>query len=276
MRIAPNNSTLLYMRVFADTSRCGRPHQLIVFLIIFLCFTPLFVSAHGGQERESSEEYKDVHSFGRENERERMVKTQIEARDVDNVEVLEAMRNVPRHLFVPEENRGAAYRDTPLPIGHGQTISQPYIVAYMTEMLDLRRGDKVLEVGTGSGYQAAVLGEITKNVYTIEIIEPLADQARERFKKAGYDFIRVRTGDGYYGWEEYGPFDAIIVTAAAGHVPPPLIRQLKPGGKIVIPVGGVYQVQTLMLITKKEDGSVQTEQLMPVRFVPMTGQVQKE
>lgn len=273
--------------------------KIFVFLGVLFCLNATFLTALGGQERqkeapaseksssegpsseetpanEDGDEYKDLQSFGREKERERMVKTQIAGRDVTDKQVLEAMRSVPRHLFVGEENRNAAYRDSPLPIGYGQTISQPYIVAYMTEKLDIDSGDKVLEIGTGSGYQAAVLSEITKNVYTIEIIEELAAQARERFKELGYDSINVKAGDGYYGWKEHAPFDAIIVTAAAGHVPPPLVRQLKAGGRIVIPVGGVYQVQTLTLVKKESEDSIKTEQLMPVRFVPMTGQVQKE
>lgn len=204
-----------------------------------------------------------------------MVERQIASRDVSDPEVLEAMRAIPRHRFVPDEHKNAAYTDQPLPIGHGQTISQPYIVAYMTEQLKLDSGEKVLEIGTGSGYQAAVLSAITDNVYTIEIIEPLAETARKRFEELGLTSIKTKTGDGYYGWEKYSPYDAIIVTAAAGHVPPPLIKQLKPGGRIVIPVGGVYQVQTLMLIKKQEDGSVQSQQLLPVRFVPMTGRAQE-
>ncbi len=211
----------------------------------------------------------------RKEERLRMVERQIASRDVSDPEVLEAMRTIPRHRFVPDEHKNAAYTDQPLPIGHGQTISQPYIVAYMTEQLELDSGEKVLEIGTGSGYQAAVLSAITNNVFTIEIIEPLAETARKRFEELGLTSIKTKTGDGYYGWEEYSPYDAIIVTAAAGHVPPPLIKQLKPGGRIVIPVGGVYQVQTLMLIKKQEDGSVQSQQLLPVRFVPMTGRAQE-
>ncbi len=209
-------------------------------------------------------------------ERRAMVANQIEARGVKSSAVLEAMRAVPRHEFVSPAQQGQAYSDKPLPIGHGQTISQPYIVAYMTEILQLEAGDKVLEIGTGSGYQAAVLAEITNQVYTIEIIEELAVQASERLQRLGYTEVRTTQGDGYYGWKEYAPFDAIIVTAAAGHIPPPLLRQLKPGGRMVIPVGGVYEVQSLMLVRKTSGGEVRTERLMPVRFVPFRGAAQQK
>ncbi|MFO8006602.1 MAG: protein-L-isoaspartate(D-aspartate) O-methyltransferase [Candidatus Brocadiia bacterium] len=211
----------------------------------------------------------------RAEERRRMVRTQIARREVEDERVLAAMRHVPRHLFVPPGGRGAAYDDRPLPIGEGQTISQPYIVAYMTDLLELEPGDKVLEVGTGSGYQAAVLSEITPHVYTIEIIEELAESARRRLDRLGYDTVAVKHGDGYYGWEEHAPFDAIIVTAAAGHVPPPLLDQLKPGGRMVIPVGGVFEVQRLILVTKDADGNVRSKSVLAVRFVPMTGRVQQ-
>ncbi len=202
--------------------------------------------------------------------RERMVVSQIEARGVRDPKVLAALRKVPRHRFVPLNLEERAYDDTPLPIGYGQTISQPYIVAYMTEVLQLKGGEKVLEIGTGSGYQAAVLAEITTHVYTIEIIPELADRARKALDDTGYGFVRTRKGDGYYGWEEESPFDAIIVTAAAGHVPPPLLNQLKAGGRIVIPLGGPYEVQMLTLVEKGIDSTFRTTQLMPVRFVPFT------
>ena len=190
---------------------------------------------------------------------------------VEDDAVVEAMRHVPRHLFVPRANQRNAYRNEPLPIGHGQTISQPYIVAFMSEMLDVNPGDKVLEIGTGSGYHAAVLSELTPHVYSIEIIEPLGNQARELYDELGYHYIQTKTGDGYYGWEEHAPFDKIIVTAAAGHIPPPLIEQLKPGGIMAIPVGSPYQTQTLMKVIKRDDGQISTERVLPVRFVPMTG-----
>ncbi len=184
--------------------------------------------------------------------------------------VLGAMRAVPRHEFVPDDLRRFAYDDGPLPIGHGQTISQPYIVAWMTQLLELMPGDRALEIGTGSGYQAAVLAEILESVFTIEIIEPLASSARTRLTRLGYDRVSVRHGDGYYGWRGGGPFDAIIVTAAATHIPPPLIEQLAPGGRMVIPVGPPFRVQQLMLLEKREDGSVSQRALAPVAFVPFT------
>jgi protein-L-isoaspartate(D-aspartate) O-methyltransferase len=182
-----------------------------------------------------------------------------------------AMETVPRHLFVPEDLRKAAYLNRPLPIGYGQTISQPYIVALMTDLLDLKGGEKILEVGTGSGYQAAVLAQAGASVFTIEIIVPLAQQAARRFAELGYDTVEARPGDGYYGWQEHAPFDGILVTAAAGHVPPPLIEQLKPGGRMVIPVGGRFLTQQLVLVEKAEDGKVTTKHMLPVRFVPLTG-----
>ena len=208
-----------------------------------------------------------------------MVKTQMTGlfrNDIRDKRVLDAMRQVPRHLFVPKRLRSEAYDDNPLPIGYGQTISQPYIVAYMTEALKLKPGAKVLEIGTGSGYQAAVLSELTPNVFTIEIIKPLADSAQKRFGKLGYKTVRCKQGDGYYGWEEYAPFNGIIVTAAAGHIPPPLVKQLAPGGRMVIPVGGVYEVQNLIVVSKTKAGQLKTHTLIPVRFVPMTGRIQKE
>jgi protein-L-isoaspartate(D-aspartate) O-methyltransferase len=209
-------------------------------------------------------------------ERLRMVQEQMARRDVKDEAVLDAMRQVPRHLFVPDEGQREAYADHPLPIGYGQTISQPYIVAYMTELLGLKPGARVLEIGTGSGYQAAVLSELTPHVYSIEIIRQLAEQAGQRLRKLGYATVQTKQDDGYYGWKEHAPFDAIIVTAAAGHVPPPLVEQLKPGGKMVVPVGGVYETQYLVVVTKEEDGRVRTRSVLPVRFVPMTGQAQRE
>lgn len=182
---------------------------------------------------------------------------------------LAAMRAVPRHEFVPEDYRSRAYADRPLPIGYGQTISQPYIVAYMTEILAPTPGMRVLEVGTGSGYQAAVLAEIGSEVYTVEIFEALADAARERLKRLGFGGVSVRHGDGHYGWAEAAPFDAIIVTAAAGYIPPRLVEQLRAGGRMIIPVGSVYGVQNLILVEKDAAGDTRTRSLLPVRFVPM-------
>jgi protein-L-isoaspartate(D-aspartate) O-methyltransferase len=185
--------------------------------------------------------------------------------------VLAAMGRVPRHEFVPWTQRPFAYDNRPLPIGHGQTISQPYIVAAMTALLNVGAGDTVLEIGTGSGYQAAVLAELGATVATVEIVEPLAIEATERLRRLGYAAVTTRVGDGYEGWPERAPFAAIMVTAAASHVPPPLVRQLKPGGRMVIPVGATFQVQLLLLVEKQQDGTVTTRQIMPVRFVPLTG-----
>jgi len=201
----------------------------------------------------------------------RMVRTQIERRGVRNKRVLDAMSNVPRHKFVPLRERRYAHADQPLPIGHGQTISQPYIVAFMTELLDPKPDHKVLEIGTGSGYQAAVLAELVSNVYTIEIIKELGEPAKERLAKLGYENVEVKVADGYHGWEEHAPFDSIIVTCAASHVPPPLIKQLKTGGKMCIPVGPVFGPQHLIVVTKQEDGTVRGKSVLPVRFVPLVG-----
>lgn len=185
--------------------------------------------------------------------------------------VLEVMAIVPRHEFVPGELKSYAYRNTPLPIGHGQTISQPYIVAIMTDLLTVKPDSKVLEIGTGSGYQAAIMAELANQVFSIEIIKPLGELAADRLKRLGYNKIKTKIGDGYYGWEEHAPFDAIIVTAAASHVPPPLIKQLKIGGRMIIPVGSQFMAQELLLIDKEEGGKIITRQILPVRFVPLTG-----
>jgi protein-L-isoaspartate(D-aspartate) O-methyltransferase len=201
----------------------------------------------------------------------RMVRTQIERRGVRNKRVLDTMRKVPRHKFVPLRERRHAHADQPLPIGHGQTISQPYIVAFMTELLDPKPDHKALEVGTGSGYQAAVLAELVSKVYTIEIIEAFGKPAKERLEKLGYENVEVKVADGYHGWEEHAPFDSVIVTCAASHVPPPLIKQLKTGGKMCIPVGTVFGPQHLLIVTKQEDGSVRGRSVLPVRFVPLVG-----
>ena len=186
-----------------------------------------------------------------------------------NAGVLEAMRRVPRHSFVPAAQHKLAYANRPLPIGYGQTISQPYIVALMTDLLRLAPRARALEVGTGSGYQAAVLAELGHQVYTIEIVSDLAEQAATRLSDLGYDAVHVRQGDGYYGWPEAAPFDGIVVTAAAPQIPPPLLEQLKPGGRMVIPIGAAFLVQQLMLIEKLVDGSIRTEALLPVAFVPL-------
>lgn len=210
--------------------------------------------------------------FGQDNyetKRTDMVKRQIKSRGINDKNTLNAMRTVERHLFVPAGYKSNAYDDRPLPIGYGQTISQPYIVAYMTELLNVAPGDTVLEIGTGSGYQAAVLTEIVSRVYTIEIVEELGLSAKKRLKTLKYDNVEVKVDDGYYGWEEHGPFDGIVVTAASEYIPPLLIDQLKDGGRMIIPVGAPFRVQTLMMITKKGE-EITTKSLMLVRFVPFT------
>ena len=202
-----------------------------------------------------------------------MVERQIAARGIRDRRVLNAMRTVKRHVFIPENMRKYAYIDDPLPIGHDQTISQPYIVAYMTECLELKNNDRVLEIGTGSGYQAAVLAEIVEEVYTIEIVEALAHQAASVLKKEGYDHVHCRIGDGYRGWPEAGPFDAIIITAAPPIIPDPLIAQLKEGGRMIVPVGTWHQELVLL---KKKRGKIEKRMMLPVRFVPMTGEIEKK
>jgi protein-L-isoaspartate(D-aspartate) O-methyltransferase len=212
------------------------------------------------------------HSWAASNEedftlnRQKMVKEQIEARGITDRRVLEVMRKVRRHLFVPAPLQNSAYDDSPLPIGQGQTISQPYIVAYMTEAAKIKPEDRVLEIGTGSGYQAAVLADLSKEVFTIEILQPLAESARLLLEKMGYKNIKVRWGDGYKGWKEQAPFDVIIVTAAPSEIPGELVRQLKTGGRMIVPIGSFYQ--DLYRITKTEAG-FKKETLLPVRFVPM-------
>ena len=246
-------------------------------LILLLCF----VSAADDQSDNISDiplKWNRPTFADRQSDRNNLVVNYIQKASppITDSKVLRALRSVPRHLFVPKPLRSVAYADRPLPIGSGQTISQPYVVAYMTEMLSLAPGDKVLEIGTGSGYQAAVLSEITPEVYSIEIIETLAFKTEKLLDRLGYKTIKVKSGDGYYGWKENSPFDAVMVTCAAGHVPPPLIQQLKPGGRIVIPVGSPYDVQMLLKVTKDLDGNLKTRQLIPVRFVPMTGKSQNK
>jgi protein-L-isoaspartate(D-aspartate) O-methyltransferase len=207
----------------------------------------------------------------RQEERDAMVVEQIESRGVRDPTVLRALRSVPRHLYVPSRHQASAYADHPLPIGHGQTISQPYIVALMTRLLDVKPGSRILEVGTGSGYQAAVLAEITPHVHTIEIIRPLHDAARIRLAAlTRLDSSHVRHGDGYNGLPDRAPFDGIIVTAASDHIPPPLLRQLKPGGRMVIPIGPVHATQRLVLVEKNTEGKIRTHSILPVVFVPLT------
>lgn len=226
-------------------------------IILFLLFLP-FVSANM--------QNTEKHPYSQEQEE--MVRTQIIARGINNKAVIEAMRNVPRHLFVPYNTRTFAYNDQPLPIGHNQTISQPYIVAYMTQALDAKAGDKVLEIGTGSGYQAAILAEMGVEVYTIEIIPELAETAKRNLKRTGYDNVHTYCGNGYKGWPDEAPFDAIIITAAPESIPQALVDQLKTGGTMILPVGPRESTQTLKKVVKKSKGIRQTT-LLPVRFVPM-------
>jgi len=210
-----------------------------------------------------------------EKKRKFMVEHDLRGRGIREQRVLEVMGKVPRHLFVAGSLRDRAYEDYPLPIGEGQTISQPYVVALMTEALKLKPTDRVLEIGTGSGYQAAVLAGMVKEVYTIEIRKGLAGEAEKRLKELGYRNVKVRYGDGYFGWEQQAPFDAIMITASANHIPPPLIKQLKEGGRLIIPLGSTVYFQTLTLAAKKK-GELELEQLTSVAFVPMTGEVQKK
>ncbi|MFW6137189.1 MAG: protein-L-isoaspartate(D-aspartate) O-methyltransferase [Candidatus Aminicenantaceae bacterium] len=222
-----------------------------------LCVAPLFLPGQADEEKI----YRQL--------RENMVRNQIEARGVEDPLVLQAMRSVPRHLFVPVQQRRFAYGDYPLPIGDDQTISQPYIVAMMTELLEVQPGARILEIGTGSGYQAAVLAEITGEVYSIEIIPDLARQASQRLEKLGYEHVRVKSGDGYMGWEENAPYDGIIITAATEEIPPPLFDQLKENGRMVLPLGDPKVSQTLAVVTK-ENGKRKIRRISGVRFVPLT------
>jgi len=208
-------------------------------------------------------------------QRQTMVTRDIKGRGIRDRQLLAAMEKIPRHLLVGERHRHEAYADHPLPIGEGQTISQPYVVALMTEALKLRPTDRVLEIGTGSGYQAAVLAEMVKEVKSIEIRQRLAQTASARLKELGYANVMVKYADGYFGWEEYAPFDAIIITAAVNHIPPVLIKQLKDGGRLILPLGSTVFYQTLTLVTKRKGGELDVQQLDPVAFVPMTGEAQK-
>ena len=227
-------------------------------LMLMISTTPMCASSQAGQGQED-----DFASARR-----RMVAEQLRVRDISDPRVLSAMERVPRHRFMPEGTHHEAYGDHPVPIGHQQTISQPYIVAFMTEALDVRSDHRVLEIGTGSGYQAAILGELAGEVYTIEIVEPLADRARATLAAAGYKSVHVRTGNGYAGWPDKAPFDRIMVTAAPDEVPPALVEQLKMGGLMAIPVGTTFQELRIM---RRTAGGMQTLKTLPVRFVPMTG-----
>jgi protein-L-isoaspartate(D-aspartate) O-methyltransferase len=249
-------------------------HTPSIYLIIAL----LLLAPNGCSQDKPSTSSTHPAFSERVAERERLVRRDIENypfKPVKDPHVLKAMRRVPRHVFVPEENRAAAYRNSPLVIGYNQTISQPFIVAHMTELLQLKPEHKILEIGTGSGYQAAVLGELCEAVYTIEIVPPLGQRAEKLLKELGYSNIHVKIGDGYRGWPEFAPFDGIIVTCAPEKIPQPLIDQLKPGGRIVIPVGGQFETQYLVVVTKDEKGRIRKRNQYPVRFVPMTGKVKE-
>ncbi len=236
-----------------------KPLVFILIVILVFCLT---ISA-----QEQEEEGEELFAQRRRS----MVLNQLKSRDIVDSKVLQAMLTVPRHKFVDEHIRESAYNDYPLAIGEGQTISQPYIVALMTQLLELKGNEKVLEIGTGSGYQAAVLAEIVKEIYTVEIYESLSKKSEKLLTDLGYRNIKFKVGDGYYGWEEYAPYDAIIVTCAPDHVPPPLLQQIKEdGGRIVIPVGGIWMVQTLMKI-EKAGGQIKSKGIIGVRFVPMIG-----
>ncbi len=235
--------------------------------LIFILIGVIFLLFNISDYKQIEEEGEDLFWL----KRQQMVKLQLQGRDITDPLTLKAMLTVPRHLFVDEKIRDSAYNDYPLPIGEGQTISQPYIVALMTQLLELTGEERVLEIGTGSGYQAAVLAEIAKEVYTVEIYESLSLRSENLLQQLGYKNIYYKIGDGYYGWEEFAPYDAIIVTCAPDHIPLPLIKQLKEeGGRMVIPVGGVWMVQTLMKIEKVK-GEVKSQGIMGVRFVPMLG-----
>lgn len=240
--------------------------RLLSLLCFFLCVLCIFLFA-GSRISPGADPY--------DKKRVVMITQDIKGRGIKDAKVLEVMGKLPRHLFVDENLRNKAYEDYPLPIGEGQTISQPYVVALMTEALLLKPTDKVLEIGTGSGYQAAVLSELVKEVYTIEIRKSLADMASQRLKSLGHRNVKVKYADGYFGWEEHAPFDAIIITASVNHIPPPLIRQLKEGGRLILPLGSTVYYQMLTLATKKK-GELDIEQMGAVSFVPMTGEAQKK
>lgn len=252
-----NQEACVIQPTYKEVDGAAMKEQMIVMLVFFV-FTASTLCA--------SDPYAEM--------RQTMVERDLKGRGITDKRVLEAMANVPRHLFVDERLWDIAYGDHPLPIGEGQTISQPYTVALMTEALRLRPTDRVLEIGTGSGYQAAVLAEIVKEVYTLEIRKSLADTAARRLKSLGYRNVKAAYADGYFGWEGYAPFDAIIITAFVNHVPPPLIKQLKEGGRIIVPLGSTIFYQTLTLLTKKKE-ELEVTQMGPVRFVPMVGEAEK-
>jgi protein-L-isoaspartate(D-aspartate) O-methyltransferase len=239
-------------------------HPITLFGLVTLCLLPTMLSAteyEAARQAMIDEITADVRQTSEYLQRESL-----------NPGVLRVMGEIPRHRFVPKASHNHAYENRPLPIGHGQTISQPYIVAIMTDLLDPQPDDRALEIGTGSGYQAAVLSRLVSQVYSMEIIEPLGEEAKGRLRRLAYDNIEVRIADGYFGWETEAPFDIIIVTAAASHIPPPLVKQLKPGGRMIIPVGSRFMTQQLLLVSKDEQEQLSVRQILPVRFVPLTGE----
>lgn len=249
-------------------------HNITVIILILVSFLTASVEA----QDDAGPEWERPRFEERKAERYEMVENDIRKypyKQVTDKKVLEAMKAVPRHLFVPEKYSHYAYENHPLPLGWGQTISQPFIVAHMTQLLDVERGEKVLEIGTGCGYQAAVLSELTPKVYSIEIVEVLGKQAGELLERLGYLTIKLKTGDGYKGWAEYAPYDGIIVTCAPDHIPGPLLQQLAPGGRMVIPVGEEGKTQYLVVVEKGKDGKLKERIQYPVSFVPMTGEAEK-
>lgn len=242
--------------------------KIAIIAIVALIILIFIISKNGHIQKEDEFENTSLDKYTLL--RKDMAATQLKTRDITDDKVLAVMEKVERHKFVPNFLIDSAYGDNPLPIGYGQTISQPYIVALMTQSLKVTRNDRVLEIGTGSGYQAAVLAELVKVVYTIEIVKELAESAEERFERLGYANIKVKNADGYFGWQEYAPFDVIIITAAANHIPPPLIEQLKDNGRLIVPLGPTLTFQTLTLVTRQGD-ELETEFITGVRFVPMTG-----
>lgn len=240
--------------------------KLFYIFLFLICSFYSFCSPQNPQDPQEPQNY--------EQQRKRMVKNDIEGRGIKDQRVLNAMLKIPRHLFVPERNRKFAYADHPLPIDAGQTISQPYVVALMTEAVELKSSDRVLEIGTGSGYQAAVLAEISKEVFSIEIKKALAESADKLLKKLKYKNVQVKHGDGYFGWKKFAPFDVIIITAATNKLPPPLVEQLKEGGRLILPLGKINYYQTLTVFKKKKN-KIKKEEIIPVRFVPMTGKARE-
>jgi len=249
-----------------NKSKSSKNKKIILFLMIVLIIFILISNGDKIEEKKEIKEGTDKYTQLRKN----MVEQQLKARDINDEKVLSVMGKIERHNFVPDVLKNNAYNDNPLPIGYGQTISQPYIVALMTQSLGIEKNDKVLELGTGSGYQAAVLSGLVDKVYTIEIINELAKNAETRLKNLGYNNVKVKNADGYFGWKEFAPYDAIIVTAAANHIPPSLLQQLKEDGKLIIPLGSTLTFQTLTIVTKKGD-DLETEFITGVRFVPLTG-----